>query len=323
MMPSEFRKDIVSGEWILIAGGLKKKPNFFAAKKARPAPKKRCPFENLSSEFVAVTPNKFPVLAPHKICPVPIAEGPYQKMAGVGFQEIVITKDHNRSLGFMKTDEILLVVEAYIERYLALKSEKCVEYILIFHNHGASAGATVAHPHSQILALPVIPLDVYRSLFGSARYFQKHGKCVHCVLIKKEFKDKKRIIVKNKFFVAIAPYASHVSFETRIYPLRHNSNFEEISTSEKKSLSDILRIVFAKMKNGMNDTDYNFFIHTAPTKARNSGHYHWHMEILPRTSIWGGLELGSGTEVIKVPPEEAALILRKARPNSARQARYD
>src|SRR3989338_672136 len=337
-MASEFRKDIVSGEWLLVAGGLKKKPNFFAAKKAKSAPKKNCPFENpqktnnapplfwlpmtkakgyekekIDSWFLQVITNKFPILAPHKTCPVPIYEGPYQKMGGVGFQEVVITRYHDRSLGFMKPEEIALVLEAYLERYIALKYEMCTEYILIFHNHGPSSGATVAHPHSQILALPIIPLDVSRSLFGSARYFHKNKKCVHCILLKKEFKGKKRIIFKNDLFVVIAPYASHVSFEMRIYPLRHNSNFEEISAEEKKSLSEIMHVVFAKIKNGMNNTDYNFFIHTAPTKAKDVNHYHWHMEILPRTSIWGGLELGSGTEVIKVPPEEAAGILRKVK----------
>ena len=312
-MASEFRKDIVSGEWLLVAGGLKKKPNFFAVKKAKPAPKRNCPFENLSSEFVTVIPNKFPILTPHKICPMPIAEGPYQKMGGIGFQEVLITRDHNRSLGFMTQREIQLVIEAYLQRYSALKAEKCIEYILIFHNHGPSSGATVAHPHSQILALPIIPLDVFRSLSGSTRYFHKHKKCVHCVLLKKEFKDKKRIIFKNDLFVAISPYASHVSFETRIYPLRHNSNFEEMSDDEKISLSDIMKVVFAKVKNGMNNPDYNFFIHTAPAKVKDVSHYHWHMEILPRTNIWGGLELGSGMEVIKVPPEEATSILKKAR----------
>ena len=311
MAHSEFREDIVSGEWVLVAGGLKKKPNFFAIKKARGLGKKNCPFENLKN-FVEVIPNKFPVLTPHKTCPVPQALGPYQRMAGVGFQEVVITRDHSRSLGSMRSEEISLVIEAYLERYLFLKREKCIEYILIFHNNGPSAGATVAHPHSQILALPIIPLDVSRSLAGSANYFHKHGKCAHCAVLKKELKDKKRIVAQNRNFVVVAPYASHVSFETRIYPLKHASNFEEIRENEKNNLADIMRIVFSKIKNGMNDPDYNFFIHTAPTKAKNMRQYHWHLEILPRTNIWGGLELGSGTEVIKVPPEEAAKILRAA-----------
>lgn len=313
MMSSEFRKDIVSGEWLLVAGGLKKKPNFFAAKKAKPASKKDCPFENLSQDFVTVIPNKFPILTPHKVCATPINNGPYEKMDGVGFQEVVVTRDHDRAIGRMKTEEIELILEAYVNRYTALKAENCIEYILIFHNHGPSSGASVAHPHSQILALPIIPLDVSRSLLGSAKYYKDNRKCVHCVLLKKEIADKKRIIYKNNSFIVIAPYASHVSFETRIYPLKHSSNFEEISGHERRDFAEIMKVIFGKIKNGMNDSDYNFFIHTSPAKAKDIGHYHWHMEILPRTSIWGGLELGSGTEVIKVPPEEAAQILRKTK----------
>ena len=320
MTRSEFRKDIISGEWVLLAGGLKKKPNFFSEKKPKAASKKDCPFEVLnkkeikfSSGFVNVIPNKFPILTPHKICPSPFGEGPYQKMAGVGFQEVVVTRDHDRSLGFMTTEEISMVLDAYLERYKELQKEECIEYILIFHNNGPTAGASVAHPHSQILALPIVPLDVSRSLLGSGNYFHENKKCAHCEVLKKEFKDKKRIVSENKDFVAVSPFASHVSFETRIYPKKHSSNFEEIGEGEKKSFADIVRVVLAKIKNGMNNADYNFFIHTAPAKAKDVKHYHWHMEILPRTNIWGGLELGSGTEVVKVPPEEAARILRSAK----------
>ncbi len=321
MNGSYFRKDLVSGDWILVASRLKSKPSFFtkALWRAKPT-KKDCPFENLekkqriifSSDFVEVVKNEYPVLTPHRICPVALPEGPYQKLSGVGFQELVITRDHERSLGYMSEKEIGLVFGAYRERYLALRSEKCTKYILIFHNNGPSAGATQPHPHSQILALPIIPPDIGRSLAGSRHYFHERKKCVHCVMLKKELSDKKRIIYKNKNFVVLCPYASRVSFEIRLFPLKHNPNFESLSAEEHKSLAETTRVIFAKLKNGLNDPDYNFFIHTAPARAGHTKHYHWHMEILPRTAIWGGLELGTGIEVVKVPPEEAAKILRKA-----------
>lgn len=337
MIQSEFREDIVSGDWVLVAKGLKKKPNFFSKSKRSKSDKsiKNCPFENpqksnkvnpifwiarashkklkLSSWFLQVVPNKFPVLAPHHICPMPLAEGSHRKMSGVGFQELVITRDHKRSLGFMAKEEIRLVLEAYLVRYQELKKEKCTEYILIFHNNGLSAGATVPHPHSQILALPIIPLDVSRSLEGSARYFREKGRCVHCVIVKNELRAKKRVIYKNENFVLISPYASHVSFEARIYPLKHRPHFENIDERELQSLADIMRVTFVKFRSGLNNPDYNFFIHTTPPKNHYQKRYHWHVEIFPRTNIWGGLELGTGTEVVKVPPEEAARILKKAK----------
>ena len=321
MNGSYFRKDLVSGDWILVASRLKTKPSFFAKAPRRVQPsKKDCPFENLekkhqiifSSDFVKVVKNKFPILTPHKTCPVALPEGPYRRLGGAGFQELVITRDHERSLGHMSENEISLVLDAYRERYLALKGEKCTEYILIFHNNGPSAGATQPHPHSQILALPIIPPDVGRSLAGSRHYFHERKKCVHCVMLKKELSDKKRIIYKNKNFVVFCPYASRVSFEIRLFPLKHNPNFESLSAEERESLAGAMRVIFAKLKNGLADPDYNFFIHTAPAKAWHTKHYHWHLEILPRTAIWGGLELGTGIEVVKVPPEEAAKILRKA-----------
>ena len=198
MSSSNFRKDIVSGDWILIAPSIKKKPNFFGKSSKRPnAPQGSCPFEDPqkaghgkpiywlskagavekdpASWFVQAIPNKFPVLTEQKACPVVLSEGPYKTMKGVGFQEIVITRDHERSLGFMNNDEISLVVKTYIERYKALKKEKCVEYILIFHNNGPTAGASVGHPHSQIFALPIVPTDVSRSLAGSEKYFSKQA----------------------------------------------------------------------------------------------------------------------------------------------------
>ena len=324
---------------MLVAGALKKKPNFFAKSVRRQQVSARnCPFENpqktqkinplfwlarpqakgvarekISSWFLQVLPNKYPILTPHKVCPVPLRDKPYEKMDGSGFQELVITRDHERSLAFLTKEEILLVLESYLARYLALKNEKCIEYILIFHNNGPSAGATVAHPHSQILALPIIPLDVSHSLRGSSRYFQRYKKCAHCSILKKELAAQQRIIYLNRHFIAICPYASHVSFEIRVYPLKHASNFEEITFPEKESLADIMRSVFHKLNNSLNNPDYNFFIHTAPTKARRMRPYHWHLEILPRTNIWGGVELGTGTEVIKMPPEEAARLFRKAK----------
>ncbi len=337
-MSSLFRKDIVSNDWILVASGTKKRPNFFANKARKIPPRKNCPFEDpqksgngapifwctspnskgarrekFSSWFLQVLKNKYPVLIPHKICPIALPDGPYQKLEGAGFQEVVITRDHTRSLGYMSRDEICTVLNAYLERYFALKTEKCIEYILIFHNNGLTAGASVPHPHSQILALPIVPPDVRRSLDGSAKYFSKNKKCVHCDILNKELRDKKRIIYKNKTFIVVAPYASRVSFEIRLFPLAHNPNFENIGQAGLNELADAMRITFAKLKNVMNDPDYNFFIHTAPVRGETSKHYHWHMEILPRTSIWGGVELGTGIEIIKILPEEAAQILRSAK----------
>ena len=127
-----------------------------------------------------------------------------------------------------------------------------------------------------------------------------------------EKKKKLRVIYENKDFIAFEPFASRVSYETRIFPKKHAANFESLSKKERRHLSETLIVSLKKLKKALDDPDYNFFIHTAPAKDGVDGHYHWHIEILPKTSIWAGLELGTGIEVVAISPEEAAKSLKKA-----------
>ena len=327
----EFRKDIVSGDWVLISTDIQKKPVFFKKAESAPLSKSQCPFEgagklkqekillwipkpggkSLKDWWIQIFPNKFPVVAGSRICPPLEKCGVHEKKIGVGFQEVVVTKSHEKHFAPMAKEEIELVLEAYQSRFQALASEPCVDYILIIHNHGSRAGATVPHPHSQIFAIPIIPPDVKRSLEGSHNYFSGRKRCVHCDMLKNELKEKERIIYQNKRFVVLAPYASRVSHEIRIFPKFHESRFEVIDRRQRDDLSDALKIIFYKIFKKLRNPDYNMFIHTAPPKERHAEHYHWHLEILPRLATWGGLELGAGIDVVKISPEETAKLLRK------------
>lgn len=327
----EFRKDPVSGDWVLISTKIQKKPVFFTHPKTAPLPKSQCPFENPKksvnenillwfprpgkNEFkdwwAQVLLNKYPVVTEHGACSPIFKKGIFEYTPGNGFQELVIMRDHNRPFALMTKDEIKIILETYKIRYHALRTEPCIEYILIIHNSGSRAGATVPHPHSQIFAIPIVPPDVGRSLEGSKKYFHRNKKCAHCDILKQELKEQKRVIYQNNSFVALAPYASKVTYEIRIFPLRHEPRFEVIGEAEKNDLAEVMHIVFSRIYKILKNPDYNFFIHTAPPKYDHTDHYHWHMEILPRVATWGGLELGAGIEVIKVAPEETAKLLRK------------
>lgn len=326
---SELRQDIVSGDWVVIATGRARRPQFFRDKERVQfsLPKSKCPFENIKQSgnpepiliykapsgkdwFVQVVPNKFPAFSYGK-CPRVQKQGPYQWMEGVGFHEVIITRDHVRPMALFSDSEVELVVKAYQERYLALKNDPCNAYILIFQNHGFEAGASIPHPHSQLVGMPVIPPDVINSLAGSRRYFHSHKQCVHCAMIQWELKLKRRIIVENNYAVAFCPFASRKAFEIRIAPKKHSSHFETISDSERKAFAYVLRKSLYALHKGLNDPAYNFFIHTTPTKQRDHHHYHWHLEVLPVTSVWGGVEFGTGIEISSITPESAAAYLRK------------
>lgn len=324
---SELRQDIVSGDWVVIATGRAKRPDEFAAhtQLSFRQPKKTCPFEDLSGRmvvrhalhgeagdrdwWVAVIPNKYPAFGKGTRGETHAA-GPYQWTEGIGFHEVVVTRDHGRSIALMSVEEVEALLRAYQERYRELAKDTGVKYISIFHNHGRLSGATIAHPHSQIIAIPVIPPDVGRSVKGSAAYFHHHKKCVHCVMIDFEMKARERIIYENDHCVIVAPYASKTAFEMRIFPKNHRAHFEKISVAELRGLADGLQKALGKLAQGLRNPDYNFFLHTAPMGIYEEfHHYHWHFEILPKTAIWAGFEIGTGIEISTITPEAAARFL--------------
>lgn len=322
---SELRFDIVSKDWVVIATGRARRPESFK-KEQRPkeeVPEKDCPFCHLEIQEkpllslpkndqdweLVVIPNKYPAFS-HGASLNERGVGPYKVIDGVGFHEVIITRDHHQQLAHFKVEKVKQVIDAYQERYLELMNEKLINYVSIFHNHGREAGASIYHPHSQIIALPVTDPDLRRSLDGSRQFFEMHGKCVHCTMLGWELQNRQRIIFENDKFVALVPFASKIAFEVRIYPKEHKAYFERIKEDEKQELAEALRVSLNKVCKGLVDPAYNFFIHTAPCDGQNYDHYHWHFEILPKTAIWAGFELGTGIQISTIEPEKAAEYLR-------------
>ena len=203
---------------------------------------------------------------------------------------------------------------AFRERYNTLRKDTNLEYISNFHNWGPKAGASIYHPHYQILSIPVVPPDVAYSLDGSFKYFKEHKRCVHCTQITWEKKQKKRIITEDKNAIAFAPFVSKEPFEMRVFLKKHSPFFEEASDEDLKSVAKVLQASLRKLEKAVKNVNYNFFIHTAPIKERSKyKHYHWHIEIVPRLNISAGLELDTNIEVNSVDPDEAAKILRNAK----------
>lgn len=335
---SELRQDLVSGTWAVIATGRARRPEDYKKQKREKfdAPTANCPFcypektgqyEDVLIYYKKTTgkskkaktkrewslrvfPNKYPAFMPLEDLNKR-EEGPFHLMDGAGFHEVIVTRDHRRQIAQFSTEEINQVIDAYQSRYLALMNQKFIDYISIFHNHGREAGASIAHPHSQLIALPVVDPDVQRSLEGSENYFRANKRCVHCTMIEWEMESKERVIFENDNFVVVCPFVSRTAFETRIYPKDHQSYFERITEKEKLDLTQAFQVALNKIYKGLDDPSYNFFLHTAPCDGKIYDHYHWHFEIFPKTSIWAGFELGTGIEISTIEPEQAAEFLRK------------
>ena len=216
MNKSELRQDLVSGDWILIAPGRGKRPERFVSReKSKKAPLKGCLFENPEKAaggkpsviypngnawHLMIIPNKFPAVVYKEIKVLKKKVGQYSVIPGLGYHDLLITRDHDRNFAKLSPKEANLVCRYFQNRYLMFLRKKNLSYAAIFHNWGAKAGASVYHPHYQIVAIPIVPPNVEHSLHGAKSYFRKHKKCVHCEMISWEKKQKKRCIGRMDVF---------------------------------------------------------------------------------------------------------------------------
>jgi len=334
--PSELRFDLISRDWVVIATGRGRRPEMFKKEKRVKIKisKKDCPFckteiqekpilvysrgkkiergeRQVADWTTIVMPNKFPAFLPYPKIEASIEGNLYQTMNAVGFCELVVTRDHEKHFPHFKTSQVKEVFDAYQERYLDLMKKPFVNYISIFHNHGAEAGASQPHPHSQIITTPLIDIDLKKALSNSKKYFKKTGKCVYCQMNNWEKKAKKRVVFENKEFLVICPFASKSAFQMIVTPKKHLSNFELVTEKEKWQLAEAFRETMRKLNKALNDPAYNFYLHTSPCDGKKYPYYHWHWTILPKTSTWAGFEIGTRMEISTIAPEKAADYLRK------------
>jgi UDPglucose--hexose-1-phosphate uridylyltransferase len=324
----ELRQDLVSGDWVILAPGRAKRPEEFLAKKAKrkSVPKSGCPFESLSNGGmlpaiatypdakhwrVAVVPNKYPSLVHINGCAVDFHHGIYHAKTGAGESDLIITRDHRKNFAAITKEDARRLFEIFQQRHKAFMKDACIAYVSTFCNWGPTAGASVAHPHYQMLALPIIPPHAVHSLHAAEAYFKKNKRCARCDIVAFERKEKKRIIGENRHAIAFTPYASKEPFEISVVPKRHFSFFSKTPNVVIEAAASLLQESLVKLKKGANDPDFNFFIHGAPVDGGTYPHHHWHIEVMPKISISAGFELSAGLAVNILDPDDAAKILRK------------
>ncbi len=330
----ELRKDPVTGRWVIISTGRRKRPNDFRIEKSTTFAGDYCPFchghedmtppevlayrnngggPNSPGWDVRVVPNKFPALQVEGMLDRE-GEGLFDRMNGIGAHEVVIEHpDHAKTLATMSELEIERVLWAFRERILDLKKDRRFRYILIFKNHGAAAGASLEHSHSQLIALPIVPDFVREELDGAKQHFGAKERCVFCDIIRQEIAAERRVIQEDADVVAISPYAPRFPFETWILPRRHGARFEDAPRQEYEGLSRMIKSVLARMNRTLEHPSYNMIIHSSPFTEETSEYYHWHVELMPKLTRTAGFEWGTGFYINPTSPEEATEVLRNAR----------
>jgi UDPglucose--hexose-1-phosphate uridylyltransferase len=326
---SELRQDLITGDWVVVSTIREKRPDDFIKEEIseyednpngclfcdpeKSEQEKDCLIYNTTDNdwSLRVFPNKYPAFSRptggkinHK------EEGPYFWMDSLGYHEIIVTKDHYNHLGRMNPLAVAEVFDAYQSRYIDLMNKKSVNLIDIFHNHGKVAGASVAHPHSQLMAIPVVSPYIQSELDGAERYHTQNKHCAYCSMIEWEREQKKRIVFENDDFLVFCPFASRANFEMWLMPKKHKPYFERITDKEKISAGTALKTVLSSLDRKLNNPSYNFYIHTSPCDGKDYPHYHWHIEILPRFNVWAGFEISTGIEIITIEPEKASEFLK-------------
>ncbi|HTY39700.1 MAG TPA: hypothetical protein VMC43_01240 [Candidatus Paceibacterota bacterium] len=331
---SEIRQDIVSGDWVIMVPERAKRPDQLFAKKEKrkPTPKATCPFEDLRGTGnwpphflvpndekkwrVAVIPNKYPALAHGEQCADIHHRGPYAYRKGVGYHDLVVGRDHFRNIADLPPKATLEIFEAMQRRFRMAEEDDCLAYVSTFFNWGPLAGASLYHPHYQMLTLPFIPPEVEGSLGGSKRYFKKHHRCVHCDVLKYERKAKTRVVDENARAIAVAPFVPKSRMEVSIYPKRHEPFFEKTPRRDLLDIIIVLKSTLQRMRKYLADPDLNFFIHTGPIKDQKKyAHYHWHIDVIPKIfPPPGGFELSTGTDINVFDPDWLTAVLHGRRP---------
>lgn len=200
------------------------------------------------------------------------------------------------------------------DRTVELRKLPNIKYVLIFKNWGSEAGASIEHPHSQIIGLPVVPMRVMDELSGASKYFEFKERCVFCDIIQQELSDKTRIVAENDSFLAYMPFASRFPYESCIIPKEHTSYYVDVTKNQVNDLSTIIKDLFSLYKQSLGNIPYNFMFHTAPlSKSETNNYYHWHIEVIPKLSTVAGFEWGSGFHINVVAPEDAAKHLCEAK----------
>jgi UDPglucose--hexose-1-phosphate uridylyltransferase len=328
----ELRKDPLSGRWVAVMSDSKSPDDYRSSSEETketscvlcPGRERETPPEIVAVRegggwWTRVIPNFRPVLHVEGDLGRK-GLGMYDKMNSVGANEIIIdSPEHNKQPEDIGSDQMLRIIRLYRDRVADLEKDQRLRYILIFKNSGKGAGAAYSHPHSEVMAMPVIPKLVKEELDGAKQYYEYKERCIFCDIMREEMKVGERVVFETRDFFTFSPFAPKFPFESWILPKRHGCAFQDITDGEMEDLGLMLFTVLKKMRRILGDSPYNYVIHTAPNRIprRNHWHtlgddFHWHIEIMPRLVMMSGFEWGSDFYVLTTSPEDAAKYLREA-----------
>jgi UDPglucose--hexose-1-phosphate uridylyltransferase len=331
---SEIRQNRLTGEWVIIAPERAKRGgNVAPPQSIAPVPEflATCPFclgnETISGEdqyrandkdgqwAVRSVPNKFSALSPEgEVALKDGFGGLSETVNGVGLHEVIVESPrHDLTIGLFPVEQVQRILESYLHRFRAFYADSRVQHVIIYKNHGAEAGASQQHPHSQIVGVPIIPGQVIDRIDGASRFFAETGECLGCSVIAQEQEQGVRVIGENADFVAFIPYAALSPYHLWIFPKVHAACFSELPAAALGSLAEILQTILARIHGMLANPPFNLVIRSLGPQEKGAPHFHWYLSIVPRVNRTAGFELGTGMYINPSLPEVSARELREYR----------
>ncbi len=321
----QIRKDSIVNRWVIVATERARRPAAFIEPVSHTTDPKDCPFCKINEPTlftngrVSVYKSATPFFDNSKPF-VREKHGLYETSSSWGSHEVVVeSKEHIANMADLPLEDVQKVFESYAQRMSIHRRDHSIRYVLAYKNYGIAAGGRpIGHARSQIMAIPVNPIRVKDKIKGAKRYFDFHERCLFCDLIRQERKDSQRVILENREFLAIMPFASRFPFETWIIPKRHSCDFASGVAGHEDQLAQMMKELLLRFKIGLNDPAYNYVIQSAPFEEGGrykeyptiEEDYHWHIELMPRLTRVAGFERGTGFYINPIPPEMTAEFLR-------------
>jgi len=336
MTQPEFRRDPLHNTWVVFAPERQRRPQDFAPavlqsgtldpfaegnERLTPpevfALRKEKTKANEPGWRVRVVPNRYPAMRVEgQLESAPV--GLYDRMTGIGAHEVIIeTPDTHHALEELPVSAIAEVLTSYRERIIDLDNDPRFQFMYIFKNVGPSAGASLLHAHSQLVALPLIPPFAEGKLLRAREHYETKQRSLFSDILHTERADGSRLVAENDGYHLFCPFASRFPFELAIFPKRHHPDYASCKPNELHDLAEVLRFALQRLNTILEKPGYNLLLHTAPMRRPATAHYastvydySWHLEIVPRFNAFAGFEIGLGAYINTVYPEEAAQFLR-------------
>jgi len=327
---SEYRQDRTTGAWVIVAPERGERPHSRHPSDATPVMKvsahdPNCPFcpgnEHLLQEIIEETPsdkqpwwavrvlsNKFPAVSPLGSSVAPFDQSGSMH-PGYGFHEVIVeTSRHDGDLTTVDPANLPAIVSSYRRRHIILSKRPGIEGVLLFRNHGRMAGASIAHPHSQAIAVALMPPRLAAASNWMRAEHERRGRCVTCEMIEAELAEGKRIVAQSERFVLLVPFAATSPFEMWLIPRLHQPSFGEISESDLVEFAGLLQCALRGLQTALEDPPYRFVFES--WGSQETSFAHWRLRIVPNLTMPGGFELGSGLTINPAWPEDDAEVLR-------------